>query len=271
MIDLPELTTVLLIYNEKENIIPLTEDILEVYRSGEIDGEILLGDDGSEDGSHEICDQLAGKYDNVRTFHHRADPDNGHPTDNWNRAWTIRHGFEYAEGEIVIFMDGDRQYDAKEIPAFLEKMGEGWDVVSGWRNKRADNSWRRFQSRTYNRIFISGLFGMDIMDQNSGFKAFRRELALRMRFDPSGYRGIHRFILPIAYMAGASMTEIPINHFDRPAGSSYIKTYTVPFIFLSDMFLRFYPAFKGDLRKMKKIRKRLGRMPNPQDKLKLDL
>jgi len=256
---------VLLIYNEKENIVPLTEDILRVYEKMAIDGEVLLGDDGSEDGSHVICDKLASKYSNVRVFHHRADPENGHPTDNWNRAWTILNGFEYAEAPVVIIMDGDRQYEPKEIPKFLEKMNEGWDVVSGWRHKRADNWWRRLQSRTYNRIFISGFFGMDVRDQNSGFKAFRRDLALKMDFDPTGYIGIHRFILPLAYVAGATICEVPIEHYDRPAGKSYIRTTTVPFIFLSDLLFRFYPRYKGKLKKRKTQRKKLGRMPRPGD------
>lgn len=256
----------LLIFNEKENITPLVEDILKVYSEHSIEGEVLLGNDGSTDGSGAVCDQMASQHSNVRVFHHRADPKSGHPIDNWNRAWTILHGFQKAEGEVVIIMDGDRQYEPGEIPQFIEKMNEGWDVVSGWRHKRADNSWRRFQSRVYNRIFISGIFGLDIKDQNSGFKAFRREMAVRTPFDPKGYKGIHRFILPIFHITGATMTEIPIEHYDRPAGKSYIKTTTVPFIFLSDLFFRFLPRFGKDLRKMKKLKKKLGRMPGPRDR-----
>ncbi|MFO8052267.1 MAG: glycosyltransferase [Thermoplasmatota archaeon] len=265
----PDVTTVLLIFNEKENIAPLVKDILCVYDEHYINGEILLGEDGSTDGSAEVCDRMVDIYDRVRVFHHRADPENGHPVDNWNRAWTILHGFQRAKGDMVIIMDGDRQYEPEEIPHFMEKMKEGWDVVSGWRHKRADTPWRRFQSKAYNRIFISGVFGMDIKDQNSGFKAFRREMALRTPFDPRGYLGIHRFILPIFFMVGATITEIPIEHYDRPAGKSYIKTYTVPFIFLSDLFFRFLPRFGGNLRKMKRLRRQLDRMPGPGDRKKI--
>ncbi len=262
----PEVTTVLLLFNERANVEPLTRDIVNVYRENGIQGEVLLGDDGSTDGTGKVCDDLADEFENVRVFHHKADPENGHPIDNWNRAWTILHGFQKAEGDVVIIMDGDRQYEPKEIPLFLEKMRKGWDVVSGWRHKRADNWWRRLQSRTYNRIFISGFFGMDVKDQNSGFKAFRRELALRMPFDPRGYKGIHRFILPIAYVTGATITEVPIEHYDRPAGKSYIKTTTVPFIFLSDLLFRFRKRYSKDIRKMKKLKKKLGRMPSPGDR-----
>jgi glycosyltransferase involved in cell wall biosynthesis len=240
-------TTVLLIFNERENVRPLVAEVLDVYRTEGID------------------DELSASHGNVRVFHHRADPDHGHPIDNWNRAWTILHGIQQAKGEIVIIMDGDRQYQPKEIPAFLRKMGEGWDVVSGFRHDRADTWYRRLQSRTYNRVFISGIFGMDVLDQNSGFKAFKRSFALTIPFDPRGYKGIHRFILPLCYIAGGSITEIPVEHYDRKAGRSYIKTSTVPFLFLSDLVFRFYPRYRKELSQMRKVRKVLGRMPGPND------
>ena len=93
---------------------------------------------------------------------------------------------------------------------------------------------------------------MKIKDQNSGFKAFDTEFAKKMRFDPTGYRGIHRFILPIAKYDGARIAEIPISHFDRKAGKSYIRTATVPFIFLSDLFLRFVPMFRKEIFSIRK-------------------
>jgi dolichol-phosphate mannosyltransferase len=117
-----DVTTVLLLFNEVENVEPLTRDIIKVYKDNNINGEVLLGDDGSTDGTGDACDKLADEFDNVRVFHHRADPESGHPIDNWNRAWTILHGFQRAEGDVVIIMDGDRQYEAKEIPDFIEKM-----------------------------------------------------------------------------------------------------------------------------------------------------
>ncbi len=107
---------------------------------------------------------------------------------------------------------------------------------------------------------------MDVKDQNSGFKAFRKDLACRMPFDPHGYKGVHRFILPIAYITGATITEIPIEHYDRPAGNSYIKTSTVPFVFLSDLLFRFMKRFGKDIKKMKKINRKIGRMPSPDDR-----
>ena len=106
-------TTVLLIYNEEENIEPLTRDILSTYEKHGIRGEVLLVDDGSTDSSAEICDKLAEEHEKVRVVHHNP---------NKGRSYAIKTGFENARGEVVIIMDGDRQYEPNEIPAFLKKI-----------------------------------------------------------------------------------------------------------------------------------------------------
>jgi glycosyltransferase involved in cell wall biosynthesis len=218
--------------NEEGNVGPLTEDILAVYAEKNIDGEVLLIDDGSTDRSSEICDQLAKDHPNVRAVHHEK---------NLGRSYAIRTGFQQAKGDVVIIMDADRQYEPKQIPLFLAKMDEGFDVVTGWRRERTDTFIRRFISRTYNRFIIRRKFKLQIKDQNSGFKAFRREKAVAMGFDPEGYQGLHRFILPLAALKGLKIAEVPIVHYDRPSGKSYIKFYTVPFITLRD-----FSKFKKD-------------------------
>ncbi len=218
--------------NEEGNVGPLTEDILAVYAEKNIDGEVLLIDDGSTDRSGEICDQLTKDHPNVRVVHHEK---------NLGRSYAIRTGFQQAKGEVVIIMDADRQYEPKQIPLFLSKMDEGFDVVAGWRRERTDTFVRRFISRTYNRFIIRRKFKLQIKDQNSGFKAFRKEKAVAMGFDPEGYQGLHRFILPLAALKGMKIAEVPIVHYDRPSGKSYIKFYTVPFITLRD-----FSKFKKD-------------------------
>jgi glycosyltransferase involved in cell wall biosynthesis len=236
-------TTVLLIKNEQDNIRPLTEDILAVYRADHIDGEVLLVDDGSDDRSGEVCDELTKTHDDVRAVHHPQ---------NLGRSYAIRTGFREARGDVVIIMDGDRQYEPKEVPMFLSKMEEGYDVVTGWRHQRTDPFVRKLISRTYNRWIIQRKFGLEVKDQNSGFKAFRRDKAVAMGFDPEGYRGLHRFILPLASLKGMRIAEIPIVHYARPSGKSYIKFYTVPFITLGD-----YNKFKRDHKEeIKATRKR---------------
>ena len=215
------LTVILLIYNEKDNIIPLVDEILKVFDDNELKGELLLVNDGSTDGSAVISKGLAKKYKRVRVVHHKQ---------NLGRSYAIRTGFRNAKGKITIIMDGDRQYEPCEIPKFLEKIDEGWDVVSGNRTQRTDSWIRRFISRNYNRWIIGKGLGINIADQNSGFKAFNTRKVVQMKFDPEGFLGLHRFILPLARIQGMSVTEIPIQHFDRTEGKSYIKFYTVPFI-----------------------------------------
>lgn len=235
-------TTILMLKNEEGNIGPLTEDILAVYVDKKIDGEVLLVDDGSTDRSGEICDQLTKDHPGlVRVVHHER---------NLGRSYAIRTGFKNAKGEISIIMDADRQYEPKQIPMFLAKMDEGYDVVTGWRKERTDTFIRRFISRTYNRFIIRRKFKLDIKDQNSGFKAFRTERAVAMGFDPEGYQGLHRFILPLAALKGLKIAEVPIVHYDRPSGKSYIKFYTVPFITLGD-FSKFKKDHKDEIKALR--------------------
>jgi glycosyltransferase involved in cell wall biosynthesis len=235
-------TTILMLKNEEGNIGPLTEDILAVYADKKIDGEVLLVDDGSTDRSGEICDQLTKDHPAlVRAVHHEK---------NLGRSYAIRTGFKNAKGEVSIIMDADRQYEPKQIPMFLAKMDEGYDVVTGWRKERTDTFIRRFISRTYNRFIIRRKFKLDIKDQNSGFKAFRTEKAVAMGFDPEGYQGLHRFILPLAALKGLKIAEVPIVHYDRPSGKSYIKFYTVPFITLGD-FSKFKKDHKDEIKALR--------------------
>jgi glycosyltransferase involved in cell wall biosynthesis len=237
-------TTILLIYNEEDNIRPQTLDILNVYHENDIKGEVLLVNDGSEDGSKEVCNKLASELpQEVRVIHHPK---------NLGRSYAIQTGFREAKGDVVIIMDADRQYEPKEIPDFLKKIDEGYDAVTGFRFSRADNSTRRFISRVYNKMIINGIFDLDIKDQNSGFKAFRRDVANSIEFNPDGYLGLHRYILPLVKIHGYSIAEIPITHYDRPAGSSYIKSYTVPFITLRDL-VKFRRQHKDKMRKVKTV------------------
>jgi glycosyltransferase involved in cell wall biosynthesis len=219
-------------------------EILQVYRSSNIDGEVVLVDDGSADQSPAICDDLARQHENVRAIHHEV---------NKGRSFAIRTGFHESRGDVIIIMDGDRQYEPKEIPLFLEKIDDGYDVVTGWRHQRTDSFIRKYISNFYNIHIIQRRFGMNIKDQNSGFKAFRREKAILMGFDPEGYKGLHRFILPLAALNGMRIAEIPINHYARPSGKSYIRSSTVIFITLRDYF-RFKKQHRLEMEELKKRR-----------------
>ncbi len=228
-----DVSTVLMIYNEEDNIGPLTRDILAVYDDAGLDGEVILVEDGSEDRSAEVVKALAEEDPRVVAIHHG---------ENRGRSWAIRSGFDAARGDVTVIMDSDRQYEPREIPQLADKVNEGWDVVSGRRDRREDRFDRKLISRVYNVIIVRGYLGTPVRDQNSGLKAFRSEFSKGMGFDPTGFMGLHRFILPLAYLRGGSILEVPCAHYKRPAGRSYIKSTTVPFITLRDLrrFRRVY-------------------------------
>jgi glycosyltransferase involved in cell wall biosynthesis len=229
-----------MIYNEEDNIGPLVRDILAVYDDSGLDGEVICVEDGSQDGSAQVVAQVAQEDPRVVPVYHDG---------NRGRSWAIRSGFDAARGEVTVIMDSDRQYEPKEIPGLVEKVREGWDVVSGRRDRREDRFDRKLISKVYNILIVRGYLRTPVVDQNSGLKAFRAEFARDMDFDPTGFLGLHRFILPLAHLRGGRILEVPCAHYERPAGKSYIKSTTVPFITLRDLrrFRRVYvkPAMRA--------------------------
>ena len=154
-----------------------------------------------------------------------------------------------------MIMDSDRQYEPKEIPHLVDKVREGWDVVSGRRDSRKDRFDRKLISRVYNFIIVRSYLRTPVRDQNSGLKAFRSEFSKGMGFDPTGFMGLHRFILPLAHLRDGSILEVPCAHYQRPTGSSYIKSTTVPFITLRDL-RRFRRVYLIPIRKESKASRR---------------
>lgn len=221
-----DVSTVLMIYNEEDNIGPLARDILAVYDEEGMEGEVILVEDGSEDGSADVVGALAAEDPRVVAIYHEG---------NRGRSWAIRSGFDAARGDVTVIMDSDRQYEPREVPALVDKVNEGWDVVSGRRDRREDRFDRKLISRVYNLIIVRGYLKTPVRDQNSGLKAFHSAFSKGMGFDPTGFKGLHRFILPIAHLRGGRILEVPCAHYKRPAGKSYIKSTTVPFITLRDL------------------------------------
>lgn len=246
-----DVSTVLMIFNEEENIAPLTRDILAVYDASGLDGEVILVEDGSRDGSAEVVRTLAGEDPRVVAIYHDG---------NRGRSWAIRSGFDAARGEVTVIMDSDRQYEPKEIPALVAKVREGWDVVSGRRDRREDRFDRKLISRVYNLVIVRGLLRTPVRDQNSGLKAFTNAAAKGLGFDPTGFRGLHRYILPIAHLRGNRILEVPCAHYARTSGRSYIKSTTVPFITLRDL-LRFYRVYVRPSRRARRGQARTGQSP----------
>jgi glycosyltransferase involved in cell wall biosynthesis len=202
-----KLSVVIPLYNEVKNIPPLLEEIFQALRPSAWPYEIVAVDDGSRDGTFELLQTELARFQYFRLIRFRK---------NFGQTAAMAAGFDQAAGEIIITMDGDLQNDPADIPRMVEKINEGYDIVSGWREKRKDPFLtRRLPSHLANKI-ISWVTGVKLHDYGCTLKAFRREVAKHIRL----YGEMHRFIPAIASWMGVTIAEIPVNHRPRKFGRS---------------------------------------------------
>src|SRR5271170_3156921 len=194
-------------FNEQENIPPLYMKLTEVMDSVGEPYELVFVDDGSRDNSFKVLSDIYEHDRRVNLVRLRR---------NFGQTSALKAGFDFARGEVIISMDGDLQHDPEEIPRFLEKIEEGYDLVSGWRVSRTDH-WltRQLPSRVANRM-MAKLSGVDLHDFGTTFKAYRREVLTEIHL----YGELHRFIPALASWAGASVAEVPISNIARKNGTS---------------------------------------------------
>lgn len=201
------LSIVIPIYNEARNIVPLCEEITDVLIGLRHSFEIIFVDDGSHDGSDEVLAALATKESSIRVVTLRR---------NFGQTAAMMAGIDCAVGDVIIPMDGDRQNDPADIPALLDELAEGYDVVSGWRKDRKDKRFSRvYVSRVANWI-ISKLSGVVLHDYGCSLKAYRADSIKSVRL----YGEMHRFIPIYASWQGARVSEIPVGHRPRVEGHS---------------------------------------------------
>jgi glycosyltransferase involved in cell wall biosynthesis len=205
--DGPELSVVLPVHNEEDSLPPVYEEL--AARLGELGKthEIILVDDGSRDRSFEVIRGL-----------HRRDPDRVvgiRFRRNFGQTAAMAAGFDHARGGVIIAMDADGQNDPADIKHLLEKLDEGYDIVSGWRAKRQEGLIRRLPSRCANWL-ISRVTGVYLHDYGCSLKAYRRGVTEELRL----YGDLHRFIPAIATWRGATVAELPVNHRKRTTGRS---------------------------------------------------
>jgi glycosyltransferase involved in cell wall biosynthesis len=195
------------LYNEQDNIRPLYVRIVEVMVEVGCAYEIVFVDDGSRDDTFKILAEIADADSRVTLVRLRK---------NFGQTAGLKAGFDFARGDVIISMDGDLQHDPAEIPAFIAKIQEGYDIVSGWRLQRRD-AWltRRLPSRTANWL-MAKLCGLDLHDFGTTFKAYRREVLKDLQL----YGEMHRFIPALASWSGATIAEIPIKNLSRGSGKS---------------------------------------------------
>jgi len=203
----PAYSVVVPFFNEQESVAQLYVKIIEVMDAVGEPYEIVFVDDGSKDGTFRLMSEIARDDDRVVVVRLRR---------NFGQTAALKAGFDHSQGEIIISMDGDLQHDPAEIPRFIEKINEGYDIVSGWRVERTDH-WltRQIPSRVANRI-MAKLSRVDLHDFGTTFKAYRREILSEIHL----YGELHRFIPALASWAGASVAEVPITNIPRKSGKS---------------------------------------------------
>ena len=201
-----DLSIIIPVFNELENVGPLHSEIHEALDSTGIDYEILFVDDGSKDGTSGVLRKLqASDPDRTRVVLLRR---------NCGQTAALSAGLDQSHGAVLIPMDGDCQNDPADIPRLLGKLGEGFDVVSGWRKNRQDKFLnRRLPSKLANRL-IAWLSGVGIHDFGCTMKAYRREVLEGVRL----YGEMHRFIPIFASWQGGKVSEMVVNHRARTAG-----------------------------------------------------
>ena len=214
-------------YNEEENVTVLYARLKQVMEQVGESYELVLVDDGSSDRTYKLMGEIAAVDSRVLLIKLRR---------NFGQTSALAAGFDHASGEFILAMDGDLQHDPSEIPNFLEKLEEGYDVVSGWRKERVDSLlMRRIPSRCANWM-MAKLSGVDIHDFGTTYKAYRREVIQNIPL----YGEMHRFIPALASWYGASICEIPITNVPRERGKSHYgitRTFGVFFDLLTIRFL----------------------------------
>jgi glycosyltransferase involved in cell wall biosynthesis len=227
---MPKYSIVVPFHNEEENVTQLYDRLKQVMEQIGDSFEIVLVDDGSSDRTYKLLEEIAAVDSRVLVVKLRR---------NFGQTSALAAGFDHASGEFTLSMDGDLQHDPDEIPNFLEKLEEGYDVVSGWREKRIDNFvMRRIPSRIANWL-MAKLSGVDIHDFGTTFKAYRREVIHNIPL----YGEMHRFIPALASWYGASICEVPIKNVNRLRGKSHYgigRTFRVFFDLLTIRFLLKY-------------------------------
>jgi glycosyltransferase involved in cell wall biosynthesis len=215
----PEISVFLPVFNEEPNLRPLHKKIDEAIKEIKMTAEIIYVDDGSTDDSLKVLRELADEDDRVRVIVFRR---------NYGQTAAMSAGIDAARGNILIPMDADLQNDPADIKRLLEKLDEGFDVVSGWRKNRQDKLiTRKIPSMFANRL-ISWIGGVSLHDYGCSLKAYRRDVIQDVRL----YGEMHRFIPIYASWAGARVAEIPVEHHPRTMGKSkYGLSRTIKVVF----------------------------------------
>jgi glycosyltransferase involved in cell wall biosynthesis len=224
------LSIVIPVYNEQDNIFPLHERVSAVMRQNGSDYEIIVVNDGSTDLTEANLKAVAGKDSRFKIVNFRR---------NFGQTAAMMAGIDFASGSIIIGLDGDLQNDPADIPRLLDKLAEGYDVVSGWRvNRKGGLFNRRLPSFIANRL-ISLISGIHLHDYGCTLKAYKKEAVKGVKL----YGEMHRFIPIYASWQGGKVTEIPVNDLPRSHGHSKYGLDRVVKVILDLMVVKFLASY----------------------------
>lgn len=202
-----DLSVVVPIYNEEDNLRALYGNIVSALDGNGLEYELILVDDGSADSSYQILRDIALLDERVKVIRFRR---------NFGQTAAMAAGFDASRGDVIVPMDGDLQNDPNDIPRLLEKIRNGYDVVSGWRKERRDAFINRKIPSVLANLVISKMTGVNLHDYGCTLKAYKREIVEAINL----YGEMHRFVPALASQVGARVAEIPVAHHERLHGKS---------------------------------------------------
>jgi dolichol-phosphate mannosyltransferase len=195
------------VFNESESIGYLLDEVLNVMCSNKLNFEIVVVNDGSQDSTSNVLDELTIKIKELSVISLRT---------NYGQTAAMAAGFVNSNGEVVITLDGDLQNDPNDIPKLISHINEGYDLICGWRYDRKDKLInRRIPSKIANKL-IANVTGLKLHDYGCSLKAFKKEILDDIKL----YGELHRFLPVLAKIEGAKIKEIKVNHRSRKYGSS---------------------------------------------------
>lgn len=195
------------VLNEQENILPLHQEITQEMKALKADYEIIFINDGSADNTPRLLDSLAASDSKTRVIHLKR---------SYGQTAAMMAGFDFSRGDIIIPMDGDLQNNPQDISKLIERLEQGFDLVSGWRQNRKDKKFSRVLISRIANFMISHISGVKLHDYGCTLKAYRREIIQDVKL----YGEMHRFIPIYAKWEGAKIDEISVSHRERINGKS---------------------------------------------------
>ncbi|MDJ0596102.1 MAG: glycosyltransferase family 2 protein [Pleurocapsa sp. MO_226.B13] len=203
----PAISVVVPIHNEVESLLQLIDAIATTLKANQLNYEIICVDDGSQDGSTKLLKQQARIRTDLQAIILRR---------NYGQTAAMAAGFKYAQGQVIVTLDGDLQNDPADIPLLIAKLEEGYDLVSGWRKNRQDAALTRLLPSKIANWLIGKVTGVKIHDYGCSLKAYRTEVVADMNL----YGELHRFLPALAFIEGARIAELPVRHHPRRYGIS---------------------------------------------------